>query len=391
MGIFSKKKEERELVLVFDIGSSSVGGALFFMQKSGIPKIIFAVREPIALEEKIDFDRLLTLTVKSLGIVASKICLMGLGAPKKTFCVLSSPWYASQIRVIKLEKHTPFIFTSKLADSLIQREIKLFEEEVLLKYAHTENKLRSIEFRNMKTALNGYATSNPLHQKTKELEMTIFISMSLEQVLQKIEEAIGEHFYFKNIKFLSFGMASFAVARDVFSHQKNFLLIDIGGEVTDISMIKKDVLSESISFPLGHNFIIRGAASALDCTFNEAKTFISLYRDGHASEFIKKKLQPVINKLKTKWLNNLQGSLALLSKGVSIPVTIFITVDKDLADFFAETIKAEQLNQYTSAESKFKVTFLGTEAFHGMAVFKENVLRDSFLTLESIYINRFFR
>ena len=101
MGIFSKSKKKEELILVFDIGSSSVGGALFYMQKSGIPKIIFSIREMIALEEEFDFGRFLSLTMKTLGVVANKISMAGLGAPNKIFCVLSSPWYASQNRIIK--------------------------------------------------------------------------------------------------------------------------------------------------------------------------------------------------------------------------------------------------------------------------------------------------
>ena len=36
-------------------------------------------------------------------------------------------------------------------------------------------------------------------------------------------------------------MASFTVARDMFMQQDNFLLVDIGGEVTDISMIKRKI------------------------------------------------------------------------------------------------------------------------------------------------------
>ena len=134
MGIFSGTREKNELVLVFDIGSSSVGGALFWAQKSGIPKIIFSAKEPIPLEENIDVDRFLLLTIKSLEAVLNKIHKAGLGAPEKIFCVLSSPWYISEARIINLKKNTPFIFTEKLADDLIQKEIKLFEEEHLIKY-----------------------------------------------------------------------------------------------------------------------------------------------------------------------------------------------------------------------------------------------------------------
>jgi hypothetical protein len=389
MGIFSKSKSKKELALVFDIGSSSVGGAVFEIEKSGIPRIIFSISEPIIFEDKIDIDRFLVLTLKSLDIVAGKIGMAGFGKPAKVFCVLSSPWYASQTRIISLEKNIPFLFTSKLADSLIQKEISLFEEENSAKFSHTDNKIRPIEFKNMKTMLNGYATSNPFNKKAKKLEMVIFISMSGDKILKKMEETISRHFHTGNIKFSSFAMASFAVARDIFAHQDNFLLIDIAGEMTDISVIKKDVLVNSISYPLGRNFMIRRVAESLNCSLSEAKSFISLYKDGHAAESVEGKLKPIIDKLKIEWLNGFQESLANLSEDVSIPATIFITIDQDLADFFGGIIKNEQFNQYTLTESEFKIIFLNAETLHGIAAFKDNVNRDPFIIIESIYLNRF--
>lgn len=389
MGIFGENKEKNELALVFNIGSSSVGGALFWMQKSGIPKIVISLSEPITLQETLDIDKFLSSTIKSLEIVVSKIYRAGIGKPEAIFCVLSSPWHISQTRVIRLEKNMPFIFTVKLANSLIQKEIALFEEEYLAKYLHPDSPVRLIEFKNIKTMLNGYETLNPLNQKTKELEMTIFISISSEQILKKVEETTREYFYFKNIKFSSSVLSSFAVARDMYINQKNFLLIDIGGEITDISMIKKNILYESISFPLGRNFIIRGVASILACSLSEAQSYISLLQDGHATEFVTKKLKPVISKFQLEWLYEFQKSLANLSNDISVPATIYLVVDKDLVDFFRQTIETEQFNQYTLTESKFKVIFLGAEVFHGMAVFENNIIRDSSLIIDSIYINRF--
>lgn len=389
MSIFKRNTEKKELGLVFDVGSSSIGGALFLMQKNNVPKILFSTREIISMEKKLDFDRFFALTLKSLEAVAKKTSSAGFGSPKKIYCILSSPWYASQTRNIILKKDTPFIFTPKLADELIQKEISLFEKEYREKFAHLESKIVPIELKNMQITLNGYKISHPLKQKASELNMTIFVSMAESLVLEKIKDTIGRHFYSENIKFSSFVMSSFAVARDIFINQDNFLLIDIGGEVTDISMVKKEVLRSSISFPLGRNFLIRGVASVLDSSLEEASSYISLYRDGHILDSALKKIEPIINKLKNEWLSKFQESLINLSNDISIPSTIFLTVDKDLSDFFTETIKSEQFNQYTLTESKFKVIFLGVQALHGIALFGENVNRDSSLIIEAIYINRF--
>lgn len=389
MGIFPWNKKENKLVLVFDIGSSSVGGALFLMQESGIPKIITTFRESITLQKSLNIDKFLSSTMKSLEVVVGKIYGARMGRPEEIFCVLSSPWRVSQTRVIKLEKNTPFIFSSKLAESLIQKEITLFEEEYLAKYEDVKSPVRSIEFKNIKTMLNGYETRNPLNQKVKEVEMNIFISISPEQVLRKIEEIIGKCFHFKVIKFSSSTLASFAVLRDMYPHNENFLLIDIGGEVTEISMAKKNILRESISFPFGLNFMIRGVASSLHSPISEAKSLISLFKDGHAAESIAKKLGSVIDRLKNEWLKNFQESLANLSNDISVPAAIYLMVDREMRDFFSEVIKTEQFNQYTLTESKFEISYLDTEAFHGMIFFDNNVVRDPNLIICSIYINRF--
>lgn len=389
MGIFSVNKEKDELVLVFDIRSSSVGGALFKAQKSGIPKIIFSIREPIILQTSLDINQFLSSTINPLSDIAGKIAKAGLGVPKRIFCILSSSWYVSQIRIISLKKDVFFVFTSKLADDLIQKEILTFKEEHLEKYIHSGHKIRSIELKSIKIMLNGYETSHPLDQKVKELEMTIFVSMSPEQVLSKMEETIKKYFHPEKIKFISFTMSSFTVVRNMYLNQENFLLIDIGGEVTDISMTKKGILRESSSFPLGCNFMIRGIASALDCTLGEAESFLSLFKDGHAEIMTEKKLKPIIDKLKIEWLQKFQESLANLSNDISIPATIYLSVDKDFEDFFSKIIETEQFNQYTLTESKFKIIFLNTETLHGIATFEGNTIRDSFIIINSVYINHF--
>ena len=191
-----------------------------------------------------------------------------------------------------------------------------------------------------------------------------------------MEETIHKNFNFREIKFSSFSMASFTVVRDLYSDKEGFLLVDIGGEVTDISMVKKNILRESISFPLGRNFMIRGAAATFNCSLHEASSCISLFKAGHATEDVNKKLDLVIGKLKKEWLVKFQDSLANLSNDISIPANIYLAVDDDFADFFSETIQTEQFSQYTLTESKFKIVFLSAKLLHGLATFTEDVTCD---------------
>jgi cell division ATPase FtsA len=392
MGFFSKSKKKNELVLLFDIGSSSVGGALVLIQESGAPRIVYATRETVLLEKELNINSFLNSTLKSLDLVVAKICKQGLGKPERVFCVLSSPWFHSETRDIKLEKNIPFVFNTKLADTLTQKEVGVLMEEFASNHVDSIGKIVPIEMKTMSVNLNGYEVLDPQGKKAQSLEMSIFVSMSEEDFIKKIEEIIGKHFHVDSIKFSSFLMASFVVARDMFINQDKFLLINIGGEVTDISMIKKNTVKDSVSFPVGCNFITRGLTKALDIHLDEARSFLQAYKDNHISDSANKKLNDSIQVLKHDWLKIFQESLNNLSHDISIPSTIFITVDQNLAPFFSEIIKEEQLNQYSLTDSKFRIIFLGTEALHGIALFEnEKIMRDSLLLIESIYINHFLK
>lgn len=387
---FFRKKEKKELVLIFDIGSSSIGGAFVELSPSLAPKVIKSIREPIRLEEVLNVDRFRVYAMHTLHKVVKKMCDSNLGAPKRIFCVLASPWYASQTRVINYEKNASFIFTQKLADSLIASEIKIFEEEHGIDSEGT-NTVRAIELRNMKTMLNGYTTSNPINQKATNLKMTIFVSMSEESVLAEIEEAIWRHFPYLEIKFSSFLVASFSLARDMFINNNSFLLINIGGEVTDIAIVKEDVLKEAATFPMGSHFITRGISKSLTCSIEDAYSSVMLYESGNMLQKNELVFQDSLKKLRGEWLAKFQATLSSLSSDISIPATVFITVDPSLAKFFSETIRTEQFNQYTLTESKFRLIFLNSSALGGIAEVPEETKKDPFIIIDSIYINRFLK
>lgn len=387
-GIF-ESKEKQELMLVFDIRSSSIGGALFRVQKNGVPKIIFSIREPVMQDELISVDKFLVATMKSLDIVANKVFKSGLGVPKDIYCVLASPWYVSQTRIINLKKDQPFVFSSVLMDELIKKEMEQFKAEHLEKYVKAKQEIRVIELKNIKTVLNGYETRNPLNQKVQEAEVVLYLSMCPEQVLGKMEEVVKKYFHHGAIKFSSFTIASYAVMHNMFIDQPNFLLIDIGGEVTDISMIKKNVFSESISFPMGRHFIVRGISEAMSVTRAEAESYVTLLNAGHADPATEKKLSPIIDKLKAVWLTKFQESLANLSRDISVPYIIYLSADPDFIHLFGQVIEAEQFNQYTLTESKFKITFLDTGTLHGIVEFENDTARDPFIMVDASYINHF--
>ena len=382
MGFFTKSKSKGELVAVFDIGSASIGGALVLLpgdESQEKVKILSSVRLPIKLEEHYSFERLLGRMSDTLEEVALQIKKEG--NAQKVFCFLASPWYKGCPRLVKYEQSTPFVFTQEMHESLVEKELT----------AVGENKSGSkiIESKSVQIVLNGYVTGYPLGQKATTLEMSLLIGLSSDKVLQSIEEKLKVFFKISRVSFMPFLSPLFTVRRDLFPEQNDFLVMDIGGEVTDIALVRNGALCDWLSFPLGKNFFIRSIAIGLRRTKEEADSLFSLYLDHRIEQKIYRKIDHFVQIAKEEWVNYFQKSLYQLSRDLSLPSTIFLTVDDNIAVFFEDLIRGEKFTQYHLTSAKFDVKVLSAKLLHRFCDFAYTVEeRDPFLILESIYLRK---
>ncbi len=176
--LFSSKK--KKLVAVFDIGSGSVGGALVEIpsDKNELPTIISSTRVEIVEREDLDFNLFLKDMILALGFAARNIYNSKKGAPDEIVCVLASPWYISETRLIKMSRDNSFTFTTKIVDELLAKELSSLDSLYKAKYGETESLPEVIENPVVGVSLNGYHISDPLGKKTRSIEMNMVISIS---------------------------------------------------------------------------------------------------------------------------------------------------------------------------------------------------------------------
>ncbi len=333
------------------------------------------------------FEQFLKAMQQATLVAAGRVKQAKLGAPVRSYCFLASPWYACQIRTIRLAKGAPFIFTEKLRQELVTKEITLFETTDLKKFGPPES-LKILETKNVEVKLNGYRVDDPFGKKVREVELTVFFSVSPKIVLEYIEHAIEKSFTLPKLHFFSFLFSSFVVMRNLFTHDEEFLLVDIGGEVTDISLVKKANLVHAVSYPLGKNFVLRRLASALGKTMPEVRSLIALYLQGGLDASAKSTLEPQLASAKTEWLSAFQKSLFSITNELSLPEKVLITADMELADWFREVIETEEFSQYVLTEKKFNAILVGGSLLYDFCNLADNVERNPFLMLESVFAIR---
>jgi len=395
---FINKKKQGEVVLILDIGSGSVAGSFVKFNLDELPEILYSKRKPIKFQKELKGERFKNEMLKSLDIVLSDLNKTGLNFlpnhSKKideAYCSLSSPWFVSQTKTLKIKKEKEFQVTSAMLTLLLKKEEEDFENSNLSKI--NKESLSSVEVIERKIVdikLNGYKSEKPFGKKVKEAEFSIFMSVSETEILDLIEKALLKHFHINKLFFHSFTLISFSAIRDMYNRVVDFLMLDITGEVTDISLIKDGNILKTMSFPIGKNTLLRFVSEELKTSPEEALSSIKLLYTKSVLLDKKENLRKSIHNQKMIWSKEFQKAVNSLGGEGIIPSTVFFTADEDLSNFYSEAIKSDEFTKSILADRQFIISFINPATLSSYVSFHNKYDRDAFLGIESVFFDKVF-
>lgn len=397
---FGTKRREEKLAIVFDVGSASVGAALVGLKAESLPRIFYITRHEMPFSKEIDAARLVKDVAYAISSSARAIIREGFPHARFTFFgtlkpillsyVLASPWHISQTRIIRREDSRPFRVDRNLVRDLVRHELELFRKEYAERAArHNRKDLHEIiEADILDMRLNKYPVDHPHGQFTRDLEMTLFVSLAPQKTLEMIRTAGEREFPHTDTHFASFTFASFSAVRDIWHEKEDFLLVDVGGEVTDLSIVKDGRLLETLSFPIGRNTIIRRVALSLSISTEESMSLLSMHREGHLHEDRLKQIIPILGDAVTEWLTFFSKELEEISSQILLPRDLFLTADKPLERLFKDVISSNRLSHVMPAGKPFSVALFDEKTFAPYCHAGRDVEKDPFLILEAIFLNR---
>lgn len=386
-----RKENTSPPFVVFDIGSASVGAALFvFDTESGKIDILYQTRIFMAFQDSLDKEQLFSVTISAIKRAGENIQKNGVNRLadsrikikniKDVFCILASPWYKAEVKNLKFGEERSFTVSSKFITTILNEESEKFIDQ--------DDKL--VEEKVIQILLNGYNTDDPYGKEADTIDTTLFISSMSKNVQNKMADVLEGMFTSSDVSFGTFPLALFSVTRDMFKTEKSFLLLDIGGEMTDIALIRDETIKKIHSFNLGKNFLIRKVKKSLNLIHEEAHSLIRLFMDGKSMEPESSKMKIVLSEARDEWLSKLRVILSEFSEGISLPKTVILTVDSDIAKWFVETIKNDEFSSYTLAEEPFTVVELSSRILNEYCKMPKDSLRgcDPFLAIEALFIHK---
>lgn len=379
-----KKKEEN--VLIFDIGSASVGGAVVSLSKDCKPRIVFSTRAQMAFQEELNFDHFVHSMLSVLLNVSME--LRGSGMPKinggidRVLCVLSSPWYVSQTRVFNIKEDKPFKITQKFVDDLLVDAEEIHKKDAV----QIEGDPFFIEKSIVQSTINGYSVEDVVGKEASHLKMTILSTMMSGDVREKVEGMINKVFNVDEFLFRSFTNASYSVIKDLFRKERNFLLVDVSGETTNVSVVNDKVLLNSASFPLGHNFYKRSVQRKNYSDPEEAVSRIKIHEEEDATPV---ELQVTLTENNKEWAKSFKEALVEISRCTPLPSTLFLTGGNEYVNLFARVIKNTKFDDILFVEYPFNISILDIKQLRPCCAFGSDKYNDAFLILATIYMNRY--
>ncbi len=233
MGLFSHAPK-KEIRIVVDIAADSVGGA-YIAQTGTLPPVIHhSVRVPIVIGGEGEVRALetsLTGVIRSLveqGAPAVRR-VEGTARPERVLVAIAAPWQKTRARVehVVRDDGRELVFTKGVMEQAVARSVTGTKEHLL-----TEEIVAGV-------LLNGYETSMPFGKRARYADLAILSSAIRDDIAHKVHAMVTEAFHTHAVRLLSALPVAYAVLRDVFPHEQDFLIQAISDASVDMALIKQ--------------------------------------------------------------------------------------------------------------------------------------------------------
>lgn len=359
--------------LVINIGTSEIEGALFLTRPDQPPEIkkILSVKTPLVPDK--DFHFLWRHTRKSLPELLRSIKRDSPDKINIVSFIFSSPWYLSQTRIAKLNRASSFKISEKLVKRVVDDEIARFKNEIKVNLLKSDDDIVFTEQNIMKSLLNGYEVSEFVNKEVKEAEFYIYASAVMKSVYDEVLSFVHHEIGRVEYEVSSFPFAAFDICRRLFNSEDGFLFVEIGGEITDISMIRNGILETIASLPHGAHSITRKVAGMIGFPLEETHILLERHARKELTDSAHEKIAEFLPEAVQGWYNFFEEAAENFANAAPLPRNIFLTGEFSGLKEIKEMLGGGKTANFTFLGKPFAVQELSSAAFDNRFHFKDNI------------------
>lgn len=373
--------KKNETVLVIDIGSSSVGGAIVmnFAGKGKIPVILKNFRSYVEFREDVEINEFLIKSQSNLKYVLDSLFNKKntFGGIDKVRIFYGAPWYKSLIKNFEKSEQKTRDFNKKYLDSLLANYQDL----------NKDPKIVTLERRVTALKLNGYITYNPEGKRFNKIGVSLYQTLVSKKTNEDIKQIVSNYTSIKDIEFITHPYSVFRVLSEKFTGKNSYTIIDIGGEVTEITVVRDRDIVKIISIPKGTHYFPRELSKKYNLDFTVALSEIEQITENTiGGKEVNTKYSDSLKELETVWLKQVKQILSD-NNIISLPVDIFLIVEKNYQNLISSMINNIEA-YYNSFRFGRKPTIkhINSDSINDLVRYKESVSKDPFIAMEAGFL-----
>jgi hypothetical protein len=355
-------------IAVFDISSSSVGGAHALIERDSNDEnknavtLLVQERRDSGLEEEINIERFIEDTAKALEVVIHHVRTADVHHPSAIQVVLSSPWYNAYTRTIVYKKDATFTCTKRLVDSLIEKEVAALLQQPSTIGEAFGRYFKVAEQHIAQVTLNGYPTSDPYGKKALSMEIILNVTLIPDVVADRFTSILRRSYGNRPIHVTTGPHAAFVALRDNGDIAADSVIIDVGEEVTDVAFVKNNLFLAQHSFPVGSYELYRVLSDRTGSTI-EARALVEAYRLKKLSPGSSRTVEKALHAFAATWQKAFHQIVDQGQTGFRFPTHCYVVADHRFETVFTPLLASDPFLLHSTAASSIQATFVDADHF----------------------------
>ena len=393
MNLLSFFKKKSSLTVVFDIREFTLTAAVARIHKNKKSEILYCQDFKVDEIELALYKKYVSSLIKELDNamtqINSAIRKMGIKEDVDQFSFfIGSPWVVAQSKDIKYTKDKDFAI-----DETFLKRILVSQEGGWQKDVRTSQKSEDwqlMEEKIVQAKLNGYKVEKIYDRKTKDIEVHLFTSFAPKEIIEKLDSYIEGKFGKKtNQHAHSQTLSSFTFMRDLFPNKNDFIYIDIGNKITDIYVVREDVIQGISSFPFGEEAIIESISTQEKLTKEMIQSLINIKCHGKCDADTEQKINNLINDGLKVWAEKFGDSISKICQEKDAPNEIFTIANSDLLNLFINRIRQENYDHPIRIYGKKPIiTQIPEGVFNNFVVNGKMFKRQPFIKMDIVLLDK---
>ena len=353
------KRMPNSIYMFLDIRGGSVGVAIIERGKNTEDTLLFSKRRVLPILNEFKCERLISTMVSEARELLLGVRKVNIGRIKKVYITIGSPWFFSETQTIIHKSDIPTKCDKNWLDMKIDEEVNGF---ILRNFNNRKPEI--IEKVLLRTTLNGYQTDKPFGKLAQEQEFTLYLSAVETNTVNTIRRVVNDVFGSHQIEFHTMPLLALIAVDNLISVDINsYIIIDIGGEITEFILVRNKLIFDSFSVPLGVHEIIRTIAHDLKTSMAEGRSIYHSYQDATLGSIVKGKVEKSVSFVETKWRAYSKDIIKKISDKYILPVTVVIIGTHNSSFFFKKVFSNAEVMEMFPQHSLPNIILLSSENF----------------------------